>query len=339
LSSRASYDIAIIGTGMGGGTLAYALRNSGARILLIERGDYLPQEQENWSPKDVFKLKRYKPAEMWQDSKGRPFQPGVHYFVGGNTKVYGAALVRLRRQDFETIEHEGGTSPAWPISYADLEPYYSAAEKLYFVHGTEGGDPTEPPHSEPYPYPVVPHEPYIEDLSSRLQKQGVRPFRLPVGIDLRTGGRCIRCKTCDGFPCKLHAKADAEVCAVQPALECSNVQLWTRSYARRLITDMAGRRVTAIEVERDGETVEVNADTFIVSCGAVNSSALLLRSANAAHPNGLANSSGMVGRNYMVHNNTALMAVDPRRRNTSLFQKTLSINDFYLQGPDWPYPW
>jgi choline dehydrogenase-like flavoprotein len=184
----------------------------------------------------------------------------------------------------------------------------------------------------------VPHEPYIEALSNRLQRQGVKPFRLPVGIDLRTGGRCIRCKTCDGFPCKLLAKADAEVCAVRPALECSNVTLWTRSYARRLVTDRSGRRVIALVVDRNGEKVEVNADIFIASCGAVNSSALLLRSADDAHPNGLANSSGMVGRNYMVHNNTALMAIDPRRRNTSLFQKTLAVNDFYLKGPDWEYP-
>jgi choline dehydrogenase-like flavoprotein len=338
VSIQHNYDIVIIGTGMGGGTLAYALRNSGARILLVERGDYLLQEPENWSPEDVFKLKRYKPAEMWQDSIGRPFQPGVHYFVGGNTKVYGAALVRLRRQDFETIEHEGGTSPAWPVSYDVLEPYYSAAEKLYFVHGQESNDPTEPPHSEPYPFPAVPHEPYIEDLSNRLKTQGVKPFSLPVGIDLRTDGRCIRCKTCDGFPCKVHAKADADVCAVRPALESPNVHLWTNSYARRLVTDETGKRVITVELERNGEKVEVNADTFIVSCGAVNSSALLLRSANAVHPNGLGNSSGLVGRHYMVHNNSALMAIDPRRRNPTMFQKSLAVNDFYLRGPDWPYP-
>jgi choline dehydrogenase-like flavoprotein len=338
LSVRPSYDIAIIGTGMGGGTLAYALRDSGARILLVERGDYLPQEPENWSPKDVFKLKRYKPAETWQDARGRPFQPGVHYYVGGNTKVYGAALPRLRRQDFETIEHEGGTSPAWPISYDDLEPYYTAAEKLYFVHGRVEGDSTEPPHSGPYPFPAVPHEPYMAELSSRLQKQGVKPFNLPMGIDLRSNGRCIRCKTCDGFPCKLHAKADAEVCAVRPALESPNIELWRRSYARRLVTDEIGRRVIAVELEQEGEKVEAYADTFIVSCGAANSAALLLRSANGAHPEGLANSSGLVGRHYMVHNNTALMAIDPRRRNPTMFQKTLAVNDFYLRGPDWPYP-
>jgi choline dehydrogenase-like flavoprotein len=338
MSTQNHYDIVIIGTGMGGGTLAYALRNSGARILLVERGNYLPQEPENWEPKAVFKQKRYKPAEMWEDTGGKPFLPGVHYFIGGNTKVYGAALPRLRRQDFEAIEHEGGTSPAWPIRYADLEPYYAAAENIYFVHGQEASDPCEPPRSSPYPFPYVPHEPYIEELGDRLRAQGVNPFRLPMGIDLRDGGRCIRCKTCDGFPCKLLAKADADVCAVRPALESPTLELWANTYARRLLTDDTGKRVISVELERDGAKLVVSADTFVVSCGAVNSAALLLRSSNVTHPHGLANSSGLVGRHYMVHNNTALMAIDPRRPNPTVFQKTMAINDYYHRGPDWQYP-
>jgi choline dehydrogenase-like flavoprotein len=338
VSFSKQFDIVIIGSGMGGGTLVYALRDSGARILLIERGNYLPQEAENWSPKEVFNHNRYKPKELWVDAHGRPFSPGVHYFVGGNTKVYGAALPRFRRQDFEAIEHEGGTSPPWPIHYEDLEPYYAAAEKLYFVHGDTGGDPCEPPRSTPYPFPPVPHEPYIEELRNRLQHQGLHPFTLPVGIDLRAGGRCIRCKTCDGFPCKVLAKADADVCAVRPALENPNARLWTNAYATRLLTDSSGKRVIAVEIEQDGSPIQVQADLFVVSCGAVNSAALLLRSANAAHPRGLANSSDQVGRNYMVHNNTALMAVDPRRRNPTQFQKTMAVNDFYLGGRDWLYP-
>jgi len=332
------FDIVIIGTGMGGGTLAYALRNSNARILLIERGDYLPSESENWDAKAVFEQKRYKPNEVWYDSNQKPFAPGVHYFVGGNTKVYGAALPRFRSQDFEAIEHEGGTSPAWPISYEDLEPYYATAEKMYFVHGQAGSDPAEPPRSGPYPFPPVPNEPYIEDLRIQLQKQGRQPFSIPMGIDLKAGGRCIRCKTCDGFPCKVLAKADADMYAVRPALKNSNVQIWTNSIARRLLTDDSGRKIIGLELDRNGTTIQVQADTFIVSCGAVNSAALLLRSANHAHPNGLANSSGQVGRNYMVHNNTALTAIDPRRRNRTVFQKTLSINDFYFNAPDFKYP-
>jgi choline dehydrogenase-like flavoprotein len=332
-----SYDIAIIGTGAGGGTLAYALRDSGARVLLLERGDFLPQELENWSPKAVFDQQRYKPQEVWQDAQGRPFHPGVHYYVGGNTKVYGAALPRMRREDFEVIEHEGGISPAWPIRYDDLEPYYVRAEQLYLVHGASGDDPTEPPRSSPYPFPPVPHEPYIAELAERLRAQGLHPFALPMGIDLREGGRCVRCKTCDGFPCNVLAKSDADVRCVRVATQSANVELLTRAYARRLLIDPSGR-VTAVEVERDGEQFEVHADVVVVACGAANSAALLLRSANSAYPNGLANSSGLVGRNYMVHNNTALMAVHPMRRNPTTFQKTLAVNDFYLCGPDWPYP-
>ena len=323
---------------MGGGTLAYALRESGARILLVERGDYLPQEPENWMPEAVFDQGRYKPAEMWYDDRGQAFKPGVHYFVGGNTKVYGAALPRLRQQDFGTVEHEGGTSLAWPISYDDLEPYYARAEVIYRVHGDGTDDPSEPPRSGPYPYPAVPHEPYIDELTAQLRQQGLHPFAYPMGIDLRDGGACIRCKTCDGFPCKVLAKSDSDVCCVRPALESPNVELMPNTFVRRLRTDSTGKRVTGIEVERNGEQLELRADKVIVACGATNSALLLLKSANEQHPNGLANSSDLVGRNYMVHNNTALMAVMPFKRNDTEFQKTMAVNDFYLNGPDWPYP-
>jgi choline dehydrogenase-like flavoprotein len=335
---HSAYDIIIIGSGAGGGTLAYALRDSGARVLLLERGDFLPQEPENWNPTAVFDQQRYKPKEVWRDAEGRPFHPGVHYYVGGNTKVYGAALPRLRREDFDLIEHEGGVSPAWPIRYQDLEPYYARAEQIYMVHGASGEDPTEPPRSGPFPFPAVPHEPYIAELAERLRIQGLHPFGFPLGIDLRAGGRCVRCKTCDGFPCNVLAKSDADVRCVRVATQSANVELLTRAYARRLLADSSGRRVVAVEVERDGERFEVPADIVVVACGAVNSAALLLRSANAAHPNGLANSSGLVGRNYMVHNNTALMAVHPTRRNPTTFQKTLAVNDFYFASDSWPHP-
>jgi choline dehydrogenase-like flavoprotein len=332
------FDIIIIGTGMGGGTLSYALRKSGARILLIERGDFLPQEPENWLPEAVFDQERYKPKELWHGPNGITFKPGVHYFVGGNTKVYGAALPRLRQEDFDVLEHEGGISPAWPISYNSLKPYYAQAEKIYQVHGQAGDDPTEPERSEPYPFPPVPHEPYIEALAEKLSQQGLHPFHYPMGIDLQPDGQCIRCKTCDGFPCQVLAKSDTEACCVLPALESQDITLMTRTYARRLLTDAAGHRVTSVEIEQDGELREVSAGTTIVSAGAVNSTALLLRSANSQYPDGLANSSGLVGRNYMVHNNTALMAVHPFKRNQTEFQKTMGVNDFYTQGPNFPYP-
>ena len=235
---RKHYDFIIIGTGMGGGTLAYALRDSGASILLLERGDFLPQEPQNWQVDAVFKENRYKPAENWVDaSDGSAFKPGVHYYVGGNTKVYGAALPRLRLEDFGALEHEGGTAPAWPIDYRDLEPYYNRAEALFFVHGRAGSDPGEPPRTVDYPYPEVPHEPYIAALIEKLRRQGLHPYCLPMAVDLREDGRCIRCKTCDGFPCKLHAKGDAEICCLRPALAHEEIELWTNALARRILTD------------------------------------------------------------------------------------------------------
>ena len=324
---------------MGGGTLAYALRESGARILLLERGDFLPQERQNWQVDAVFKENRYKPAEDWIDaSKGSPFKPGVHYYVGGNTKVYGAALPRFRVEDFGAIEHEGGTSPAWPISYEDLEPYYNLAEQLFFVHGRSGDDPSEPPRTRPYPFTEVPHEPYIAALIEKLRAGGLSPYCLPMAVDLRDGGRCIRCKTCDGFPCKVQAKGDAEICCVRPALEIGDIELWTNTLARRILTSDDGARATAVEVESRAETQTVSADRIIVSCGAVNSAILLLRSRNSQHPNGLANSSGMVGRNFMMHNNTALTAVAPFKQNPTVFQKTTAVNDFYFGDDDFKFP-
>jgi choline dehydrogenase-like flavoprotein len=334
-----SYDIIIIGSGAGGGTLAYALRDSGANILILERGDFLPNEDQNWQVEAVFKDKRYKPDENWHDvHNNTQFQPGVHYFVGGNTKVYGAALPRFRERDFQAIEHEGGTSPAWAISYTDLEPYYTQAELIYRVHGVVDDDPTAPPRSQPYPFPPVPHEPYIEDLSDTLKSQGLNPFYMPIGIDLREGGACIRCNTCDGFPCKVNAKSDADTCCIKQVVDNDNITLWTNTYVRRVLTDDSGKRATAVEIERDGEIQVVHGDTIIVSCGAVNSAALLLRSANEQHPKGLANSSDLVGRNYMVHNNTAMTAVAPFKINSTVFQKTMAVNDFYFGSPYFDYP-
>jgi choline dehydrogenase-like flavoprotein len=328
------YDLIIIGTGAGGGTLARALKDSGAKILLIERGDFLPQEPQNWSPHAVFVENRYKANEVWHNADGGTFKPGVHYYVGGNTKVYGAALPRLRREDFDNLEHEGGTSPAWPITYDDLEPYYAQAEALYWAHGESGIDPTEPSRSTPYPFPPIPHDAYMYELEARFREQGLHPFPLPLGLDYRVGGRCVRCRTCDAFPCQVLAKGDADVCGVRPALESPDIELLTNAFARRLLTDPTGRTIVAVEVERDGEVTQIRAAQFVAACGAVNSAALLLRSA----PGGLANSSGHVGRNYMVHNNTVLIAVHPTTLNPTVVQKSFAINDFYLRGPDFPYP-
>lgn len=331
----AHYDIIIIGSGAGGGTLAWALASTGKRILILERGEWLPREKENWASKHVILRGRYKAKETWLDKRGRQIHPSTHYWVGGNTKVYGAALVRFRESDFGEVAHLGGTSPAWPIDYTELEPYYTRAERLYRVHGRRGADPTDPWASAAYDHPAVSHEPAMAALSGALEATGYKPFPMPLGIQIdeqspRTS-TCVRCNTCDGFPCLVGGKADAQVIAVEPALAHPNVSILTGALVKRLRTDSSGRRVDRVVVERAGETLELGADLVVVSCGAVNSAALLLRSASDKHPKGLANGSGLVGRNYMAHQNSIFFAVSSCENPTS-FQKTMGLNDFYLRN-------
>jgi choline dehydrogenase-like flavoprotein len=327
------YDIIIIGTGAGGATMARALADSPARILILERGDFVPQEDENWNPEAVWKHLRYQTAERWLDDRGQEFRPYTHYNVGGNTKFWGSVLFRLRREDFQAVEHMEGISPSWPIDYQTLEPYYDEAERLYSVHGEQGADPTDPPRG-PFPHEAIPHAPAMAALVDQLRKQGLHPAPLPLG--LRDG--CVLCNTCNSFACKLHAKSDADVCCVRDAIQRSNVTLWTNVLAQRLLTDSSGKKLEAVQLLRNGESIRVEAPIIIVSCGAVNSAALLLRSANAAHPNGLANSSGLVGRRYMAHLATMMQGFHPFRKNETVFQKTVAINDYYFSGPRTKYP-
>ena len=340
--SDGDYDVIIIGTGAGGGTLARHLAPSGKRILLLERGDWLPREPHNWSAQDVFVDGRYISPDTWYDAKGKAFQPQVHYFVGGATKLYGAALYRLRREDFGELRHHDGLSPAWPISYDEMEPYYTLAEQLYQVHGARGEDPTEPPSSAPYPYPALSHEPRIQQLSDDLAAAGYHPFHAPCGVMLDESNRpystCVRCGFCDGFPCPLHAKSDAEVHGVRPALE----------QPERHAADERDRRAPAHQPLRHrrhrgggrsrGRARDAHGATWwSSSCGAANTAKLLLASANDQHPNGLANGSDQVGRNYMFHNSQAVLALS-HEPNPTVFQKTLGVNDFYFGTDDFDYP-
>jgi len=332
------YDIVIIGSGAGGGTLAHALASTGAEVLLLERGDFVPQEPENWDPEAVWKHQRYRADETWLGPDGKPFTPYTHYCVGGNTKFWGSVLFRLRREDFGELEHADGISPAWPIDYDVLAPFYERAEHLYQVHGKAGSDPTEAPRG-PFPHAPVPHADGMARYVEALRDQGLHPSPLPLGVrNIGDPSGCVLCNTCNSFPCQRHAKSDADVCCVRPLADYPNVTLWTNARAQRLLTDSTGRRVEAIDVERDGRTHRVEAALTAVSCGAVNSAALLLRSATDQHPNGLANSSGLVGRRYMAHLATMMEGFHPFRKNKDVFQKTVAINDFYFRGPDDPFP-
>jgi choline dehydrogenase-like flavoprotein len=335
------YDVIVVGTGAGGGTLARHLAPSGKRILLLERGGWLTREPENWSAGAVFVDNRYVSPDTWYDPSGKAFQPQIHYFVGGATKLYGAALYRLRAEDFGELRHHDGVSPAWPISYDELEPYYTQAEQLYQVHGARGEDPTEPPASAPYPFPAVSHEPRIQQLSDQLAAHGYRPFHAPCGIMLDEArpafSACVRCPNCDGFPCLVHGKSDADVLGVRPALEHPNVTLLTDAKAVKLETNEAGNAVTEVVVEHDGAEERYAADLVVLACGAANTAKLLLLSANDRHPNGLANSSDQVGRNYMFHNSQAVLALS-REENPTVYQKTLGLNDFYFGSDEDEFP-
>ena len=333
------YDIIIIGTGAGGGTLAHRLAPTGKKILILERGDFIPREKENWSSKAVFEKQRYTADEPWLDRHGKEFIPGIHYGVGGNTKFYGAALLRLRERDFGELQHAGGTSPAWDLSYQDLAPHYLAAERLYCVHGQRGADPTEPPEDAPYPLPPIPNEPRIQELFENFQGDGLHPFPLPLGVrpPEDTGQPAVVLDRFDGYPDPTLTKADAHSCCILPALKHPNVTLVTNCFVDRLETGTNGKRISKVVATRQGESLELTGDLIAVCCGAVNSAALLLRSAAPAHPNGLANGSDVVGRYYMAHNNSVMLAMSTKRNDTR-FGKTIAVNDFYFGDTDYPYP-
>ncbi len=227
------------------------------------------------------------------------------------------------------MQHLEGVSPAWPFPYDELEPWYGKAEALFQVRGALGEDPTEPHHSTPYVFPPVPDEPPIAVLRERLKSVGVHPASLPLGVDIDTWLSYGETPW-DAHPNSFNGKMDAETTALAAALKHKNVQLQTNSRVTRLETAPDGKTITGVHYERDGVSHVLRPKLVILSAGAVQSAALLLRSANDAHPSGLANSSDQVGRNFMNHNLSAVVGFDPRFRNDSVYQKTFGFNDFYL---------
>jgi len=327
------FDYVIIGSGVGGSVLTRRLVESGATVCLLERGGFVKQEKANWDVEEVVVKRRYQAEETWYDLQGRPFHPRVYYNVGGSSRFYGAAAYRLRRRDFQEQRYADGISPGWPFPYEELEPYYDRAENLLGVRGLRGEDPTDP-GGRAYPNPPIEHEPFVADLADRLKKRGLRPFHTPLAIDFGPGGRCRKGSPCDGFPCMVRAKGEAENRILRPLLlkKPDNLSLITEARVLRLLTDHSAAAVRSALYEKEGSRHEVEGNSFVLCAGALNSALILLDSRNRFHPDGLANSSGLVGRNYMCHNNTVLMAFHPCRRNRTIMQKTLSCNDFYLPG-------
>ena len=347
------FDAIIIGSGAGGGTLALHLARAGKKILILERGSFMPQEKLNWDTSAVFIDNRYHTKETWQDKDGKPLHPQQAYFVGGQTKVYGAAMFRMRAEDFGTIQHHGGISPAWPISYSDLEPYYTKAEELFDVHGdlgeapsVPGGygssfDPTEPFHSKKYPWSAFANEPRMQEIEDDVRKLGVHTFPIPLGLKRNEldplQSKCVRCDTCDGYPCLVHAKSDADINCIRQIMHLPNVTLMTNSRVTRMLTNSTGTAVEAVEVmhsgagkpygsgpepaetfappaSASGKMATYTAGFFAVCAGAVNSAVILLASANDKHPRGLGNRSDQVGRNFMYHGGCAAVYLHATQR-------------------------
>lgn len=322
-------DIVIIGSGIGGATVAAGLAPSGAAITILEAGDHLQDRPENRDQRAIFQRGHFRPKESWYDAGGTPFNPGNYYNVGGNSKFYGAVLTRYRREDFAEIRHREGVSPAWPFPYEELEPWYGEAERLYSVRGAVGEDPTEPLHSTPYPFPPVSDEPAIALIRERLQQQGLHPFSLPLGMDIERW-LSARQTPWDAHPHAADGKMDAETAALAAALKHPNVTLRTNSPVSLLEAAADGKSIVAVHVRLDGIEQVLRPKLVILSAGAVQSAALLLRSADDRNPRGLANSSDQVGRNFMNHNASAVLAISPSFRNDSVYQKSFGFNDFYL---------
>lgn len=324
-----SPDFVIIGSGIGGATIAYGLAPSGADVLILERGDWLRDSPQARDLGAIFARGHFRSGEMWHDAHGEAFPPGNFYYVGGNSKFYGAVMYRYRAQDFGVRQHLDGETVAWPFGYEELEPWYGGAEALFAVRGAADGDPTEPPRSTPFPHPPVPHEPQIADAAERLSALGLHPAPLPLAVDVDAW--LARAGTpWDGVPDTRSGKIDAETGPLVAALAHPNVRIETGATVERLIVQPDGRRIGAVEYRQDGALRRVSAATVILSAGAVQSAALLLRSDRRSGPGGVANSSGAVGRYFMNHNTTAMIALDPRRRFETVHSKTLGLNDFYL---------
>lgn len=337
------FDIVIIGSGAGGATIAASVAPTGKSILILERGEHLPVEDDNWNAKAVFVDKKYRTKEVWHDKLGKPFVPNTNYWVGGNTSFYGGALMRFKREDFGAVIHAGGFSPAWPITYDDMKPWYEAAERVWEVHGERGIDPTDQNDDPPFPFPAFKHDPGVERLRLHFEKIGWTPSPLPLAIRRNDAAPesslCIRCSNCGGYPCKILAKVDARTAALAPLSGAANVTLLAGYKVIKLETNNDGTKVVSAFADGPNGLEIFTGDLFILAAGAANSAALLLASHSDTHPKGLANSSDQVGRNYMFHATSAVISVSAAKFEAP-FPKTLCVNDFYFgdEASDFPYP-
>ncbi|MEM7768711.1 MAG: GMC family oxidoreductase [Pseudomonadota bacterium] len=321
-----TYDAIIIGSGMGGSAVALRLAQSGRKVLIVERGDWLPKPK--LADRNVFLYDIQAPEDDFE-------------IVGGRSKYYGAALYRFRETDFEARDFENGHSPAWPIGYADLEPYYGEAERLYRVHGAPDGDPSEPPRSAPYPHEPLPDDPQVAKVADQLRANGVDVAAIPRGIDYGGSGACVLCAQCDAHLCRFDAKMDAETAALRPALQTGNVEVLSKTECLAIVLSPDGQAAEGVRVRRNGTEHVVSAETVVVAAGYPHTPALLRRSRTDAHPEGLGNRGGWLGKGVGAHSTGTLF---PLVRFTAMGErhtKTFAINAWFdgdPDDPDWAFP-
>lgn len=312
----------VIGSGMGGSTFAFGLARRGFSVTVVDAAQPIRHEGSDLSPVHLFHF-------------------GEVPYIGGLTKFYGASMYRLREMDFAPKEMEAGVTAAWPISYADLEPYYAEAERLYKVHGSSESDPTEPPRSSPWPHAPIPHQGPVQELVRRLtQRAGVPVAHIPRALDYdpQAGGKCVLCQHCDAYFCPRDAKLDAEIACLRPGMASGLVTLLSGTSCLRVLTTPDGKRATGVRVRRDGEEFTIYAKLIAVACSVIDTPVLLWRSRSDAHPQGLANASGALGRYFAAHTQGWIFALKRAAQRTSFHQKTFAIHSFYRSAPDWPYP-
>ena len=308
------YDVIVIGSGAAGGTIAGQLAASGKRILLLERGGVMPLSDQNVADVDLFRKDRYHPGEQWFGTDGDPFSPQTIYALGGNSKIWGGVLERMREREFGGLPLQEGAAPNWELSYEDFAPYYDRAEELYRVHGEAGVDPTEPGRTGPYCHRPRSFEPWVAELRAALERQGTHPYALPLSWSESAED----------------PTGDAELFGVDLAKQASNVSIRDRVKVRRLHVNPSGNEVRAVEAEVDGHAWLFSGDLVVLAAGAINSAAILLRSATEHHSRGLANGSDQVGRNLMKPQLTSIIQL-AAAANSGRYGRSLGITD-YLWG-------
>lgn len=322
-----SYDVVVIGSGAAGSSVSLRLAQQGLSVLVVERGDFLKAQTRSLSEP----IGRYLYDVVKDNTEALAF-------VGGQTKFYGAALYRLRRSDFEACHYDCGVSPAWPIGYDDLEPYYQEAEALYHVHGALEGDPSEPLHAAPFLYPPLPHHPIVSRVIERLRKSGTPVSALPRALDYGSGGPCVLCPTCDAYHCRIDAKMDAEIAALRPAIATGNVRLLTRTECVKVLTSPSGNRATGVVLATGGKTQTFSAGAVVVAAGIPASASLLRRSRTHRHPQGLGNAAGALGRYLSGHSVGLIFPLISWRNLPPMHTKTFAINGFHDGAPGWAGP-